>query len=226
MRTIITTDTSLKDLHSILLSLDPLVGDNVCQLYSAHLLMLFLKVQGNSQLTEDEIKFLNACHILTFTADNVLDLNGCTLSRKANPELLSGEISSKTQREKKVKEARKCVATTTFDFFSALFNETDFFDEIMRKYTSSQSNLYISASHCQTPLLPFYVSCKIMFFILKQYRSLLIVNLKRLTEDKKVIAHYQLHYRYDETTKTFGNISTRDTHSRECAWLRKSGYCI
>jgi len=96
----------------------------------------------------------------------------------------------------------------------------------MRKYQSAQTNLVINASHCQTPLLPFYMSCKIMFYILKEYHSLLIVNLKRLNEDKQLIAHFQLHYRYDESTRKFENIRMRDAQVGECAWLRRSRYCV
>ena len=93
MRPTITTATSREDVLSFILSLDPLVGDTACQLYSAHLLLLFLKIQGNQSLLSGEIEFLNACKILTITAIDQPDPSGCTLSRRVNPELLSGEIS-------------------------------------------------------------------------------------------------------------------------------------
>ena len=226
MRHIITTATAREDALSFILSLDPLVGDTACQLYSTYLLLLFLKLQSNQPLLSEEIELLNACKILTITAVDQPDPSGCIISRKVNPEILSSEISSKTQREKRVKEARKYVATSTFDFFSIFFQRLDFFDEMMCKYPSAKTNLFISASHCQTPLLPFYISCKIMFYILKEYHSLLIVNLKRLNEDKQPIAHFKLHYRYDESTRKFKNISIGDAQAGECAWLRGSRYCF
>ncbi|MCD6046944.1 MAG: hypothetical protein K0S08_591 [Gammaproteobacteria bacterium] len=210
--------TEAKKLLTILLHCDPLVGDTACHLRAIHLLFLYHHIQKQIQAVASEQEeidllvkkdFLEASLLLTKAQTSKLDPTGLLIGQKTNTEIPELSKLSRTKKDALIAEARQKVATETLGFVKSYYQSIkDFFTDNLSRYLLQEDFLYLSSKKVHTPILPFYLSCKIMLDILAREKLLLIVHIKRLAAaadvfERKLLGEAVIYYCYDDTLQKF-----------------------
>lgn len=211
----IANEASKAEILAFITDLNPLVGDNACQLYHTVLLLIFRKL-SQATISQPDIEYLNNCMVLTLTASpNIDPKTGLIISYKTDPKLLP-ELLKRTLGQ--ITQTKRSVVYQSLELMRLFIAGTEGLniDDEMRKYmvvAQEEPSLYLSVNHQKIPLVPFYLSCKFMFSVLCATNSKLFVNVKRLDEFRNILSTHQLTYQYDGKRKKFIVVPSEQTNT-------------
>jgi hypothetical protein len=182
---------------------DPLVSDAACHTRAPYFIYLARKTK-TAPLSKEELTYLEACKILTETQARQYDVfNVITDERTDINKIPSQYIETSASSNKKnifLAQKKKEVATTTLDFL--LKNTT----EMVLDTAPDAFTFYIPTSRQFIPVVPLYISAKMMLHYAAKQAIPIVVNLKRLVlrESEFLLdGAVSMSYTYNSTTEKF-----------------------
>jgi hypothetical protein len=182
---------------------DPLVSDSACHTRAPYLVYLARKSKV-ATLSQEEQNYLEACEILTETQSRKLDPFGIILDERTDPSKIPIKYlpanASNTQKNTFLAQKKSLVAKTTLAFLQ----------EGCKDLTLSKSQeaftFNIPTSKQYIPVLPLYISAKMMLHYVAKQAIPLVVNLKRVRlADKQFVLDgaASLTYTFDSKNSQF-----------------------
>ncbi|HLD74564.1 MAG TPA: hypothetical protein VJB34_06670 [Bdellovibrionota bacterium] len=190
------------NIENKILSLDPLVGDSLCQTRVPYLIYLLQKLRENKPLTEEEKKqedkYIENCDILTQTRNVSRDDFGLIVEEVTDTQRIPNidtKSLSNNSLNKLLAESRGFVASKTIDFLkrecSGLTYEDGLENEFLKQKIKCKDGIErefqkqkIKRYGKDIPILSFYLSTKLMLHYAARKKIPLVINLKRLLRDK------------------------------------------
>lgn len=176
----------LRQINEIL-SLDPLVSDTACQNRVVALLVLSRKISKGGKLTEEEDSFIEACSLLSMTKDVELipglGLIGkeVTDNKKIPDKYFAGvAVISNKMRNKLLARKKREVAEMALQIMKANCNVQ--FDQGFMFYNQTASVIKLEGE--SIPVLPVYVTAKMLLQYINRENIPVLINMKRLLCDK------------------------------------------
>ncbi|NNM60534.1 MAG: hypothetical protein HKM04_12080 [Legionellales bacterium] len=185
---VITKDTSKEALLKFVLHCDPLVGDTQCQIRAIHLLYLYEKISEGNSLSKDEIKYINACLLLTDSKIHQHNEFGQVLYEDNDLEIviqlyknLTKTAITKRGAQVLIGEAREYISKEGQEFINA-FLETEYptGSQIRPFFKISEDELSLSSYRKHVLIYPQYAITKVLLDFLAEKNRLIIINLTRL----------------------------------------------
>lgn len=182
------------------LQYDPLVSDTACHTRAPYLVYLSKKYKDN-QLSNEEKNYLELCALLTETRDLKKDIFDIIIDEKTEIKKIPSkytELKSNTKKNEFIASKKLNVAKATLKFLSDSTKNLKLSD-----YTGSKYREIILNSE-NIPVLPLYVSSKMMLNYASTQSVPLVVNLKRIVNQEKsytLDGAVTLFYRYDKNSK-------------------------
>jgi len=172
------------ELSELILACDPLVCDTACQIRACTLLQIYTTLQNNPQyLPISDQDYINHCRILTSISEREMDVSDTLISEKTDLSKISKAdiekygLSSNKKKEHFVGKIRLTVADQSLKQFRQLTPQLKYDDGLLKYFQDDY--LYIENSKSKIPIIPFYLSVKMMLNFLYQYNKLLILNIKQ-----------------------------------------------
>jgi len=161
-----------------ILQYDPLVSDSACHTRAAYLIYLSRKSRAGN-LSKEELGYLEACNILTKTQFRKYDAFGIIVDERTDTNKIPSEYglasASNTKKNTFLAQKKSEVAKTTLDFLQENCKELTLYAEF------DALRYQIPTMKHYTPVVPLYVSAKMMLHYSAKQAIPIMVNLKRLT---------------------------------------------
>lgn len=156
--------------------IDPLVGDAACHTRAPYVVMLSRKAQSE-ELTASEKKYLQDCELLTKATCRIKDEFGLIIKESIDitkdlPELKA--LDSKGKKNRMIAESRASIARRTIDFLQDSCKKMTIVDKCLDVERGISSEGYY------IPVMPLYLSAKMMLYCAASNNIPLIINLFRL----------------------------------------------
>lgn len=161
---------------------DPLVSDTACHIRAPYLVYLANKINKKKPLANDELSFLEDSRVLTKSQSRQYDAFGMIIVERTEiknipPEYAHQIKPSNSAKNKFLAEKKKAVAEKSIQFLIKKTKEMVFADGL-DQYTDT-FNYFILCS-LKIPVLPLYLTAKMMLYCAYKYNMPLIVNIRRL----------------------------------------------
>lgn len=164
-------------LSSQIMKYDPLVSDAACHTRAPYLIYLSRKSK-TAKLSSEEESYLEACEILTETQARKLDVFGVIIDEKTDITKISSKYipanSSNTKKNTFLAQKKSEVAKSTLTFLQ------DACKDLTLNANPEAFTFHIPSSKHYIPVLPLYVSAKMMLHYAAKQTIPLVVNIKRL----------------------------------------------
>lgn len=191
----------------------PLIGDAACQIRAIYFLHLYESIIRNNDtsIQVENLQLIENSLVLTAIADHEYDPFKILTSEKSNLSKIPDDVvtkyglKSKSKKTRYINEIRAKVAKTSADFLCQMFTEI-YYNEEIKKYLTT-TFLYLSLSGKHVPILPCYLSCKMMLDFLAMHDQLLTIKLTRIIQDHVEITpsfkQETFSFRFDNKTFVF-----------------------
>jgi len=167
-------------------------------------LQIYSALQNNlhDQLAPDE-DYINQCRILTFASKRIMDASDnlladeTDLSKIPESEVQANGLLSRNKKEAFIGKMRRTVSEKSLKQLKQLTPQLKYDDDLEKYFQDNY--LYIDSCRAKVPIIPFYLSVKMMLNFLYQYNQLLILNIKqflRENNEPRLVSAKTLCFRY------------------------------
>ncbi|MDR3477907.1 MAG: hypothetical protein P4M14_07740 [Gammaproteobacteria bacterium] len=197
-------------LSSQIVQYDPLVSDTACHTRAPYLIYLARKTKA-AELSQEEKNYLAACETLTSARSQKRDAFDIITEERTDSSKIPARYipkeSSNTKKNTFLAQQKTLVAKATIAFLQ------DNCQEMVLEGPPESYTFNIPQCKLQIPVLPLYVSAKMMLYSAASQNIPLVVNIKRLKlqeENFQLEGASSLVYAFDSEKKRFASQDASD----------------